>query len=150
MVFPWWRLHSPTPTQRIAAWQSFVDDFTKGPAPYAGEAGWRSALGIVSGPASPYFRLIARIDEEFAREPADAPMPGWITLARQFEQVLQRRPNDADAEARLGRVLAAQKKYDDAETHLQRALSLDPNNQVAKDNLRLLQQVRTQKSSHPN
>ncbi|WP_250478493.1 MULTISPECIES: type VI secretion protein IcmF/TssM N-terminal domain-containing protein [unclassified Caballeronia] len=74
-------------TQRIAAWQSFVDDFTKGPAPYAGEAGWRSALGIVSGPASPYFRLIARIDEEFAREPADAPMPGWITLARQFEQV---------------------------------------------------------------
>ncbi|HTM40626.1 MAG TPA: tetratricopeptide repeat protein [Terriglobales bacterium] len=64
--------------------------------------------------------------------------------ARQFEQVLQRRPNDADAEARLGSVLAAQKDYDAAEAHLRRALSLDPNNQVAKDNLRLLQQVRSQ------
>ncbi|SPB14567.1 putative lipoprotein [Caballeronia novacaledonica] len=74
-------------TQRIAAWQGFVEGFTKGPAPYSGEAGWRSAIGIVSGPASPYFRLIARINEEFGSEPADAPLPGWITLARQFEQV---------------------------------------------------------------
>jgi tetratricopeptide (TPR) repeat protein/mono/diheme cytochrome c family protein len=64
--------------------------------------------------------------------------------AQQFEQVLQHRPNDADAEARLGSVLAAQKEYNAAETHLRRALSLDPNNQAAKDNLRLLQQVRSQ------
>jgi tetratricopeptide (TPR) repeat protein/mono/diheme cytochrome c family protein len=66
--------------------------------------------------------------------------------ARQFEQVLQRRPNDADAEARLGSVLAAQQDYTAAETHLRRALTLDPENQVAKDNLRLLQQVRSQDS----
>ena len=69
--------------------------------------------------------------------------------ARQFEQVVQRRPNDADAEARLGSVLAAQQDYAAAEAHLRRALSLDPNNQIAKDNLRLLQQVRVQKSSKP-
>jgi tetratricopeptide (TPR) repeat protein len=62
--------------------------------------------------------------------------------ARQFERVLQARPNDADAEARLGSVLAALQDYTAAETHLRRALSLDPDNQVAKDNLRLLQQVR--------
>jgi tetratricopeptide (TPR) repeat protein len=68
--------------------------------------------------------------------------------AREFEQVLQKRPNDADAEARLGSVLAAQKEYDVAETHLRRALSFDPSNQVAKDNLRLLQQVRTQKNGN--
>ena len=67
--------------------------------------------------------------------------------ARQFEQVLQRRPNDADAEARLGSVLAAQKDYAAAEAHLRRALSLDPNNQVAKDNFRLLQQVRSQQKN---
>ncbi|HLK34342.1 MAG TPA: tetratricopeptide repeat protein, partial [Terriglobales bacterium] len=64
--------------------------------------------------------------------------------AEQFQWVVQHRPNDADAEARLGSVLAAQKDYKDAELHLRRALNLDPNNQVAKDNLRLLQQVRDQ------
>lgn len=69
---------------------------------------------------------------------------------RQFEQVLQRRPDDADAEARLGSVLAAQQDYAAAESHLRRALSLDPNNQVAKDNLRLLEQVRSQKATQPN
>lgn len=73
--------------QRVIAWQNFVEAFTHNAAPYSGEAGWRSALGIVSGPASPYFRLIARIDEEFGGERADAPLPGWIALARQFQQV---------------------------------------------------------------
>ena len=69
--------------------------------------------------------------------------------ARQFEAVLQSRPDDADAEARLGSVLAAQQDYTAAETHLRRALSLDPNNQVAKDNLRLLEQVRSHKTTQP-
>ena len=70
--------------------------------------------------------------------------------AQQFEQILQHRPNDADAEARLGSVLAAQKDYDAAETHLRRALSLDPKNQVAKDNLRLLRRVRGQTGGQPH
>jgi tetratricopeptide (TPR) repeat protein len=70
--------------------------------------------------------------------------------ARQFEWFLQRRPDDADAEARLGSVLAAQHDYSAAETHLRRALALDPDNQVAKDNLRLLQEIRNQKSGRPN
>ncbi|BAN26541.1 type VI secretion protein IcmF/TssM N-terminal domain-containing protein [Caballeronia insecticola] len=74
-------------TQRVAAWQNFVEGFTSSPVPYSGEAGWRSALGIVSGPASPYFRLIARLGEEFEGERADAPLPGWLVLARQFQQV---------------------------------------------------------------
>jgi tetratricopeptide (TPR) repeat protein len=68
--------------------------------------------------------------------------------AQQFEQVLQKRPHDADAEARLGSVLAAQKNYNAAETHLRRALSLDPDNRVAKDNLRLVQQVRSQQNGN--
>jgi type VI secretion system protein ImpL len=74
-------------TQRVAAWQNFVEGFTTSPVPYSGEAGWRSALGIVSGPSSPYFRLIARLGEEFQGERPDAPLPGWLVLARQFQQV---------------------------------------------------------------
>jgi tetratricopeptide (TPR) repeat protein/mono/diheme cytochrome c family protein len=70
--------------------------------------------------------------------------------AQQFERVLKARPNDADAEARLGSVLAALQDYNGAEAHLRRALSLDPNNQVAKDNLRLLEKVRSQKSAQQN
>ena len=69
--------------------------------------------------------------------------------AQQFEEVVKLRPNDADAEARLGSVLAALKDYNTAEAHLRRALSLDPNNQVAKDNLRLLEQVRNQTGGQP-
>jgi type VI secretion system protein ImpL len=74
-------------TQRVAAWQNFVEGFASSPAPYSGEAGWRSALGIVSGPSSPYFSLIARLGAEFESERADAPLPGWLVLARQFQQV---------------------------------------------------------------
>jgi type VI secretion system protein ImpL len=74
-------------TQRVMAWQNFVEAFTSNATPYSGEAGWRSALGIVSGPVSPYFRLVARLNEEFDGERADAPLPGWIVLARQFQQL---------------------------------------------------------------
>lgn len=70
--------------------------------------------------------------------------------AQQFERVLKLRPNDAETEARLGSVLAALQDYNGAEAHLRRALSLDPNNQVAKDNLRLLEKVRTQTGGRPN
>ncbi len=70
--------------------------------------------------------------------------------AQQFKLVLQHRPNDADAEARLGSVLAAMQDYDAAEAHLRRALSLDPNNQVAKDNLRLVEKVRAHTGGRPN
>jgi tetratricopeptide (TPR) repeat protein/mono/diheme cytochrome c family protein len=69
--------------------------------------------------------------------------------AKQFQWVILRRPNDSDAEARLGSVLAALQDYDAAETHLRRALVLDPDNQVAKDNLRLLEQVRARRSTKP-
>ena len=70
--------------------------------------------------------------------------------AREFEQVLQGRPKDAEAEARLGSVLAALQNYDAAESHLRHALSLDPDNQIAKDNLRLLEKVRAQKDVRPD
>ena len=69
--------------------------------------------------------------------------------AQQFEWVIQRQPEDADAEARLGSVLAAQQDYDRAEAHLRRALTLDPNNTVAKENLRLLEKLRSQTNNRP-
>ncbi|WP_321910615.1 type VI secretion protein IcmF/TssM N-terminal domain-containing protein [Paraburkholderia sp. J11-2] len=74
-------------TQRVIAWRNFVEAFSDNPGGYMGEADWRAALGTVSGPASPYFRLIARLDEEFAGEDASAPLPGWLALARQFQQL---------------------------------------------------------------
>ncbi|HXY51449.1 MAG TPA: tetratricopeptide repeat protein [Terriglobales bacterium] len=68
--------------------------------------------------------------------------------AQQFKWVIERKPEDADAEARLGSVLAAQQNYDMAEAHLRRALILDPNNTVAKENLRLLEQLRSRTNDH--
>ncbi|MFX1766060.1 type VI secretion protein IcmF/TssM N-terminal domain-containing protein [Paraburkholderia sp. A1RI-2L] len=81
--------------QRVTAWQRFTDAFASGATPYSNEADWRAALGTVSGAQSPYFRLIARLADEFkddfqtSRGAAadEAPLPGWLTLARQFEQL---------------------------------------------------------------
>ncbi|WP_213307568.1 type VI secretion protein IcmF/TssM N-terminal domain-containing protein [Paraburkholderia sacchari] len=81
--------------QRVAAWQRFADAFASGATPYATEADWRAALGTVSGAQSPYFRLIARLADEF-KDDFDAarsgaanavPLPGWLALARQFQQL---------------------------------------------------------------
>ena len=80
----WYRI------QRVAAWQKFVDAFANGPTPYTSEADWRAALGTVSGAQSPYFRLIARLTDEFKDTldgDGNAPLPGWLTLARQFQQL---------------------------------------------------------------
>lgn len=63
--------------------------------------------------------------------------------AREFQWVVDHRPNDAEAEAKLGVVLAELQEYDAAEAHLRHALTLDPGNQLAQENLKLLQQVRT-------
>ncbi|WP_028215203.1 type VI secretion protein IcmF/TssM N-terminal domain-containing protein [Paraburkholderia mimosarum] len=81
--------------QRVTAWQRFTDAFTSGATPYSNEADWRAALGPVSGAQSAYFRLIARLADEFkddfhtSRGAAanEAPLPRWLTLARQFEQL---------------------------------------------------------------
>ncbi|MGF6649526.1 type VI secretion system protein ImpL [Paraburkholderia youngii] len=75
-------------TRRVVAWQNFVEAATRNPTPYLNEAAWRSALGAVSAPDSPYFRLIARLSEEFDGDFAVAPLPGWLVLARQFQQLL--------------------------------------------------------------
>ena len=63
--------------------------------------------------------------------------------AKEFQWVIEHRPKDADAEAKLGTVLAELKDYDGAEAHFRRALSIDPENALATQSLKLLQQVRS-------
>ena len=72
--------------QRVQAWQKFVDDFMNGGQPFATEADWRAALGPVSGTQGAYFSVIARLADEFKDED-DTQLPGWLLLARQFQQL---------------------------------------------------------------
>ncbi|HYL16827.1 MAG TPA: tetratricopeptide repeat protein, partial [Terriglobales bacterium] len=85
----------------------------------------------------------AYVDAHYNLASALATSGEFAESAKEFAVVVQHQPGDAEAEARLGSVLAALRDYDAAETHFRRSLSLDPNNEVAKENLRLLQQVRS-------
>jgi Flp pilus assembly protein TadD len=82
------------------------------------------------------------VDAHYNLASALATRGDFAEAAREFEIVLRNQPGDAQAEARLGSVLAALRQYEQADVHLHRALALDPDNEVAKENLRLLQQVR--------
>lgn len=75
--------------RRIAAWQRFADAFVTVPKPFATEADWRASLGTVGSSQSPYFRVIARLADEFGATAgtADPPLPGWLRLAVQFRKL---------------------------------------------------------------
>ena len=55
--------------------------------------------------------------------------------AAQSLEVVKLRPDDPAASDLLGRVLAAQGQFDEAEVHFRRSLQLDPNYQDAREHL---------------
>ena len=58
----------------------------------------------------------------------------------QFQVAAKLRPQDADAEANLGSALAETGNVAEARKHFERALQLNPNHQLARENLRALEQ----------
>lgn len=72
--------------QRLQAWQKFVADFPGTERTLSGEAEWRAALGLMAGARSPYYKVMDRLNEEFAAETTDQ-LPGWLQLSRQLGQV---------------------------------------------------------------
>jgi Flp pilus assembly protein TadD len=59
------------------------------------------------------------------------------------------RPEDADAEANLGSALAETGNLKEAREHFERALRLNPNHQLARENLRSLEQGTPGNPSNP-
>jgi Flp pilus assembly protein TadD len=55
-----------------------------------------------------------------------------------FRAAVRINPQDANAEANLGGVLAETGNLKEARTHLERALALDPSNALARENLEQL------------
>jgi type VI secretion system protein ImpL len=84
--------------QRMLAWQKFAADFPGAERTLVGEAEWRAALGRITGPQSPYYRLLERLNAEFDNEP-EQNLPSWLQLARTF----------GDLNAQVNRVGATQK-----------------------------------------
>ena len=64
----------------------------------------------------------------------------------QFAEAVRLHPNDSMAEANLGAALAESGQLLDAQTHLERALKLDPQNTVASDDLA---EVKRRQASSP-
>jgi Flp pilus assembly protein TadD len=52
-----------------------------------------------------------------------------------FRAAVRLHPEDANAEANLGGALAETGHWKEARTHLERALAIDPNNALARENL---------------
>jgi tetratricopeptide (TPR) repeat protein len=67
----------------------------------------------------------------------------------QFRAAAKLRPEDADAEANLGSALAETGNLKEAREHFERALRLNPNHQLARENLRALEQDAPGNPSNP-
>lgn len=72
--------------RRLQAWLRFIVDFPSGEQVLDGEAQWRSTLGALTAPHSPYYRLIDRLTVEFTDLP-EAARPEWLAFAYQFAQL---------------------------------------------------------------
>jgi Flp pilus assembly protein TadD len=63
----------------------------------------------------------------------------------QFRAAVEINPEDANAQANLGSALAQTGQLAEAKSHFERALAINPNHQLARENLQELQQ---EMSSH--
>ncbi len=72
--------------ERLLAWQKFVNGFVGSEKTLSGEAEWRAAMGLVASAESPYYRVMDRLNAEFAAEPASG-LPSWLQLSRQLGQL---------------------------------------------------------------
>lgn len=77
--------------QRVGVWERFADAFGNDSIPYVTEAEWRSGLASVASPQSPYFRVVARIADEFDEQhnpsAGASTVPSWLTLSQTFEDL---------------------------------------------------------------
>jgi Tfp pilus assembly protein PilF len=67
----------------------------------------------------------------------------------EFRAAVRLRPDDADAEANLGSALAEMGNVAEARRHFERALRLNPKHELARENLRALEQSGTGAPSNP-
>lgn len=86
--------------QRILAWQNFITNFAPTERLLAGEPDWRTTLSNITGGRSPYYRVLDRLNKEFADEPA-ADLPDWIMLARDFERLRKQALLDSSKAAKV-------------------------------------------------
>lgn len=86
--------------RRIQAWQNFISNFAATESLLAGEPDWRSALGGITGGRSPYYRVLDRLNREFADD-SSASLPDWIQLARSFERLRKQALLDSSKAAKV-------------------------------------------------
>ena len=64
-----------------------------------------------------------------------------LDSVQQFQLALHSRPDDANVEANLGSALAEMGRLAEAKSHFERALQIDPNQALAKENLEILEKM---------
>lgn len=71
---------------RLQPWQKFAAGFPGTERTLSGEVEWRSAMGLITSARSPYFRVMDRLNEEFADQPT-AQLPSWLQLSRELAEL---------------------------------------------------------------
>jgi tetratricopeptide (TPR) repeat protein len=100
--------------------------------------------------AIPYFEAAVQINPEFAPAHYDlailfSEIPGREADAiRHAEGVLRLDPSNVEAHNLLAVIYAQQGLLDQAKTHWEKALQLDPGYETARENLRMLEEMRNQ------
>ncbi len=72
-------------SERRNAWQSFAWSFPQGESLLQTESHWREMLARVNTSSGPYFRFIARLNEEFSSVSKDD-LPDWLAFSREIEK----------------------------------------------------------------
>jgi Flp pilus assembly protein TadD len=125
-----------------------------------GDAAANNGLGAAllaagqAGRAIPFFQaaLKARpdyFDAHYNLGNALASGGDFAGAMEQFRAAVRLRPDDADAEANLGSALAEMGNVAEARRHFERALVLNPQHELARENLRAIEQGGAGTSSNP-
>lgn len=73
-------------SQQFKLWERFVSAVADAREVFSDLPDRRDGLGVMTGAHSPYYRLVARLAEEF-RDLDDSQLPGWLLVARRFQQL---------------------------------------------------------------
>lgn len=74
-------------SEKIKAWYVFLRNFDLGKNMLAGELEWKVFMEKITSDHSPYYALLARLDQEFDGSRDELQLPDWVRLARRLEAI---------------------------------------------------------------
>ncbi|MDE3017945.1 MAG: SPOR domain-containing protein [Nitrospirota bacterium] len=74
-------------SEKIKAWYVFLRNVDVGKTMLAGELEWKVFMEKITSEHSPYYALLARLDQEFSDYRDEQQLPDWVKLARHLAAI---------------------------------------------------------------